>query len=75
MCSPTRTSALHLCAVRVLVGGSQPEAVAVAGLLLDRTALHLAAWAGAADLLELLLKRYQVSGEEEEEEGRGALPP
>ncbi|KAE8745869.1 hypothetical protein FOCC_FOCC007388 [Frankliniella occidentalis] len=68
VCSPTRTSALHLCALRPL----RPEAVAVATLLLDhgadmlhrdhcdRTALHLAAWAGAADLLELLLKRYQL---------------
>lgn len=69
VCSPTRTSALHLCALRPL----RPEAVAVATLLLDhgadmlhrdhcdRTALHLAAWAGAADLLELLLKRYQTA--------------
>ncbi|KAK3932787.1 Ankyrin repeat and SOCS box protein 2 [Frankliniella fusca] len=69
VCSPTRTSALHLCALRP---GARAEAVAVAALLLDhgadmrhrdhcdRTALHLAAWAGAADLLELLLRRYQA---------------
>lgn len=72
VCSPTRTSALQLCALRVLIGGTQAQAVDVAGLLLDhgadvrhrdhadRTALHLAAWAGAADLLDLLLRRYQV---------------
>ncbi|XP_034253450.1 uncharacterized protein LOC117652550 [Thrips palmi] len=73
VCSPTRTSALHLCAIRVMLApGAQAGAVAVASLLLkhgadiahrdhcDRTALHLAAWAGASELLDLLLKSYQA---------------